>query len=214
MTASTASQSRPELTTSTERISAELAAARVADRPARRAPLTVDVRAPREREQKRIGGSVGHAAQSSWRAPVGAADRSPAPRATAPAAIARRLPPASCCAMASRRSARLPAASPHGKRRSCRCRPAPRPCRPAGGRAGRLREQTPVRTIVASRMSRLLLPCSRSPVSARPCYLMTSVGTIGLPSHNHSLFGPRVSARDVLPGTAGRSTSGSHFVSS
>ena len=52
-------ESRPELTTSTERISAELAAQRVATAPRDEAPLTVDVRAPREREQKRIGGSVG-----------------------------------------------------------------------------------------------------------------------------------------------------------
>ena len=51
-------ESRPELTTSTERISAELAAERVATGPRDAAPLTVDVRAPREREQKRIGGSV------------------------------------------------------------------------------------------------------------------------------------------------------------
>ena len=48
---------RPELTKATERVSAAVAAARLATaRDA--APLTVDVRAPREREQKRIGGSV------------------------------------------------------------------------------------------------------------------------------------------------------------
>jgi glyoxylase-like metal-dependent hydrolase (beta-lactamase superfamily II)/rhodanese-related sulfurtransferase len=52
-------ESRPELTASTERISAELAALRVATGPRDIAPLTVDVRAPREREQKRIGGSIG-----------------------------------------------------------------------------------------------------------------------------------------------------------
>jgi hydroxyacylglutathione hydrolase len=51
--------SRPDLTASTERISAELAALRVATGPRDTAPLTVDVRAPREREQKRISGSVG-----------------------------------------------------------------------------------------------------------------------------------------------------------
>jgi hydroxyacylglutathione hydrolase len=51
-------ESRPELTASTERVSAELAAARVATGPRDEAPLTVDVRAPREREQKRIGRSV------------------------------------------------------------------------------------------------------------------------------------------------------------
>jgi hydroxyacylglutathione hydrolase len=52
-------EARPELTAATERISAELAAARMATGPRALAPLAVDVRAPREREQKRIGGSVG-----------------------------------------------------------------------------------------------------------------------------------------------------------
>jgi hydroxyacylglutathione hydrolase len=51
-------ESRPELTASTERISAASAAARVATGRPEEAPLTVDVRAPREREHKRIGGSV------------------------------------------------------------------------------------------------------------------------------------------------------------
>jgi rhodanese-related sulfurtransferase len=51
--------SRPELTVATERISAELAAARVAAAVAEEAPVTIDVRAPREREQKRIRESVG-----------------------------------------------------------------------------------------------------------------------------------------------------------
>ena len=51
--------SRPDLTVSTERISAELAAARVATGRDEQAPLAVDVRAPREREQKRIVGSIG-----------------------------------------------------------------------------------------------------------------------------------------------------------
>jgi hydroxyacylglutathione hydrolase len=50
---------RPELTAFTERVSPELAALRVATGPPDAAPLTVDVRAPREREQKRIGGSIG-----------------------------------------------------------------------------------------------------------------------------------------------------------
>jgi glyoxylase-like metal-dependent hydrolase (beta-lactamase superfamily II)/rhodanese-related sulfurtransferase len=50
--------SRPELTASTERISAELAAVRVANAP-QGAPVTIDVRAPREREQKRIRESLG-----------------------------------------------------------------------------------------------------------------------------------------------------------
>jgi hydroxyacylglutathione hydrolase len=51
-------ESRPELTTSTDRVSAQIAAERVAAGPRDTSPLTVDVRAPREREQKRIGGSV------------------------------------------------------------------------------------------------------------------------------------------------------------
>jgi rhodanese-related sulfurtransferase len=50
--------SNPELTAATERVSAELAAARLENVPREQAPLTVDVRAPREREQKRIVGSV------------------------------------------------------------------------------------------------------------------------------------------------------------
>jgi hydroxyacylglutathione hydrolase len=51
-------QSRPELTKSTERVSAQLAAERVAADARDQLPLLVDVRAPRERQQKRIGGSV------------------------------------------------------------------------------------------------------------------------------------------------------------
>jgi hydroxyacylglutathione hydrolase len=47
-------ESRPDLTASTERVSAPLAA----DRLAGGESLAVDVRAPREREQKRVGGSV------------------------------------------------------------------------------------------------------------------------------------------------------------
>jgi hydroxyacylglutathione hydrolase len=47
-------ESRPDLTASTERVSAPLAA----DRLATGEPLAVDVRAPREREQKRVAGSV------------------------------------------------------------------------------------------------------------------------------------------------------------
>ena len=50
--------SRPELTTSTERLSAQVAAERVAAGAAGKSPLTLDVRAPREREQKRISGSI------------------------------------------------------------------------------------------------------------------------------------------------------------
>src|SRR5262249_44626121 len=48
-------ESRPELTASTERISATLAAERLAEP---RPPLVVDVRAPREYAQKAIGGAI------------------------------------------------------------------------------------------------------------------------------------------------------------
>ena len=51
-------ESRPELTASTERVSAQVAAERMAAGPRDQSPLTLDVRAPREREQKRISGSV------------------------------------------------------------------------------------------------------------------------------------------------------------
>ena len=50
--------SRPDLMTSTERLSAQVAADRVAAAPAGKAPVIVDVRAPAERQQKRIPGSV------------------------------------------------------------------------------------------------------------------------------------------------------------
>jgi hydroxyacylglutathione hydrolase len=53
-------ESRPELTTSTERVSAQVAADRIAAAASgERAPLLVDVRAPGERQQKRIAGSIG-----------------------------------------------------------------------------------------------------------------------------------------------------------
>jgi rhodanese-related sulfurtransferase len=52
-------ESRPDLTVSTERLSAQRAAERMAAGPAGRAALSVDVRTPRERQQKRISGSVG-----------------------------------------------------------------------------------------------------------------------------------------------------------
>lgn len=52
-------ESRPDLMTSTERLSAQVAADRVAAAPAGKAPVIVDVRAPGERQQKRIPGSVG-----------------------------------------------------------------------------------------------------------------------------------------------------------
>ena len=51
--------SRPELLMSTERLSAQVAAERMAASAAEQAPLVVDVRAPGERNQKRIGGSIG-----------------------------------------------------------------------------------------------------------------------------------------------------------
>jgi hydroxyacylglutathione hydrolase len=49
---------RPDLTTATERISAPLAAERIAAGASGLAPLVVDVRAPGERDQKRIVGSI------------------------------------------------------------------------------------------------------------------------------------------------------------
>ena len=51
-------ESRPELMTSTERLSAQVAAERAAASNGER-PVIVDVRAPGERQQKRIPGSVG-----------------------------------------------------------------------------------------------------------------------------------------------------------
>ena len=50
--------SRPELTISTERLSAPVAADRVHAQPDDGAPVLIDVRAPRERDQKRIPGSL------------------------------------------------------------------------------------------------------------------------------------------------------------
>src|SRR4030095_10952142 len=52
-------RSRPELMRSTERLSAQVAAERLAAAAGERAPVLVDVRAPGERQQKRIAGSVG-----------------------------------------------------------------------------------------------------------------------------------------------------------
>ena len=52
-------RSRPELMMSTERLSAQVAAERMAAAPQERAPVVIDVRAPGERQQKRIAGSVG-----------------------------------------------------------------------------------------------------------------------------------------------------------
>ena len=52
-------ESRPDLMRTTERLSAQVAADRVASASAEKAPVIVDVRAPGERQQKRIPGSVG-----------------------------------------------------------------------------------------------------------------------------------------------------------
>jgi hydroxyacylglutathione hydrolase len=52
-------RSRPDLMRSTERVSAHVAADRVAGAAPDRAPVLVDVRAPGERQQKRIAGSIG-----------------------------------------------------------------------------------------------------------------------------------------------------------
>jgi hydroxyacylglutathione hydrolase len=51
-------KSRPELTKTTERLSAQVASERTGGEPRDEAPLLLDVRAPREREQKCIHGSV------------------------------------------------------------------------------------------------------------------------------------------------------------
>ncbi len=102
-----------------------LAAARVATPARAAAPLTVDVRAPARARAEAHRRQRRHAAQSSWRAPVGAAGRSPAPRL-----LRRRLSLVDCrqppaAPWLHDRSARLPAASPPGKRRSCQSSPAP-----------------------------------------------------------------------------------------
>jgi len=52
-------ESRPDLMMSTERLSAQVASERVANSSGDRAPVIVDVRAPGERQQKRIPGSLG-----------------------------------------------------------------------------------------------------------------------------------------------------------
>ena len=52
-------RSRPDLMMSTERLSAQVAADRVAAAAPDHAPLMLDVRGPGEREQKRIAGSIG-----------------------------------------------------------------------------------------------------------------------------------------------------------
>jgi glyoxylase-like metal-dependent hydrolase (beta-lactamase superfamily II)/rhodanese-related sulfurtransferase len=52
-------QSRPDVMVSTERLSAQVAAERLASGPPAQRPVIVDVRAPAERQQKRIAGSLG-----------------------------------------------------------------------------------------------------------------------------------------------------------
>ena len=52
-------ESRPELTASVERVEPASGGRAPGRRTARQVPLTLDVRAPGEREQKRISGSVG-----------------------------------------------------------------------------------------------------------------------------------------------------------
>lgn len=52
-------ESRPDLTTHTERLSAQLAAERTEGAGRDKVPLMLDVRTPRERAQKRISGSIG-----------------------------------------------------------------------------------------------------------------------------------------------------------
>ncbi len=52
-------RSRPDLLVSTERLSAQVAAERMAAAAPDQAPILIDVRAPGERQQKRIAGSIG-----------------------------------------------------------------------------------------------------------------------------------------------------------
>jgi rhodanese-related sulfurtransferase len=51
-------EARPELTTSTERLSAQVAAERTAGTALEKSPILVDVRTSRERQQKNIAGSI------------------------------------------------------------------------------------------------------------------------------------------------------------
>ena len=94
-------ESRPELTAHIERLSAQVAAERAAAGEPGARPLVLDVRTPREREEKRLEGSLGiplnhlPSACRSCRATGRCSS-------TARAAIARRLPPASCSTTDSR----------------------------------------------------------------------------------------------------------------
>ena len=71
-------ESRPDLTVHTERLSAQVAAERTAGGAPNALPFVVDIRTPREREEKRIERKHRHPAQPPGRATGGASDR-PAP---------------------------------------------------------------------------------------------------------------------------------------
>ena len=124
-----ACESRPELTPTSN---ASARKWRPSARPLarRRRPLVLDVRTPARARAETARRKRGHPAQSA------AARLSELPAnarcsSTAPAAIGRRLPPASCSTTVTR-SARSPAASPRGRRPSCRWRRAQTPDRSAG----------------------------------------------------------------------------------
>jgi rhodanese-related sulfurtransferase len=107
---------RPDLERSTERLSAPLAAERVAGA---HPPFVIDVRTPREREQKYVEGSSGiplnHLAENLNRLPR---DR---PILLYCAAIVRRLARAFCRQTALIASAKLPAGLPLGRLPTCQC---------------------------------------------------------------------------------------------
>ena len=133
-------ESRPELTVTTDRLSAPFAAELLA---AGEPPLAIDVRAPREREQKHIAGSLGiplnHLVENMGTLPKGRRCWS-----TARAAIDRPLRRACSNAADLTASAKSRAASRAGKPRTCRCRP-PQLCRNSRsiGRAKPVRETIP-----------------------------------------------------------------------
>ena len=111
-------ESRPELTMSTERLSAQVAAERwrPRSRPGAghgRRPGAGRARAEAHRRQRE------HSAQPSRRTAVGTADRSAAPRLLRGRLSLVDRARACCSGTGSTRSARSPAASRRGKRRSC-----------------------------------------------------------------------------------------------
>ncbi len=112
--------SRPDLTVTTERLSATFAA-EVLSSP--ESPLAVDVRTPREREQKFIAGSLpiplNHLTENLEKLPKGR----PLLCFTARAATDPQSPPACCSVTVFPRSAKSPAASQAGKQQNCRCKP-------------------------------------------------------------------------------------------